>query len=1076
MAIKIISAGAGSGKTYRLTEELTKLLKQNIRPSGIIATTFTNKAAAELEERVRIHLLKAGMTQQAEELANALIGTIHSIGIKLLKRFALEAGLSPLVEIITDDDQQKLFNKSLASVLQADKIQKMQQLGNKLGINKRENGDWRKPLKEIIDLARANNFSPEMLEKSKHYSFESLKAFFCERSEKTAEQWNNDLSNILTATIKKIENGADSTKITKGALNTMENILTSIKLGQPVPWYEWAKLAKLKIGSKSKEIIAELENFTHNHDAHPGFQDDVRDFIYSLFDIAAEAISEYDHFKKTRGLLDYTDMETRVDKLLDNPLVQDFFRKEIDLLLVDEFQDTSPIQLSIFYKLSELASYSIWVGDPKQSIYGFRGADPALMQAIITASGGIKSENIQIFSWRSRKDIVHATNALFTQAFSQLPPEQIYLRVQENSRPLSINAQLPEEKNLPSAIIHWHFKYEGERKQPPSDWTNKSLAFALAEWLKNPPPVYDKAAKIWRKAEPGDVAILCRTNAKGEKIAESLHQAGLQAALSRKGLLKTREIRLLVACLRLLLSKEDSLAVAEIARYASGHSLQEIIEDRLSFLKNPDNLKKLWDAGNPLVKKLIILRKQVIDLSSSEIIDLIIEKLSLKRVLLQWGEAIQRQDNLDILRQLALQYEEGSNRMHTGASLGGFLLWLQDLEKSGNDKQSAGESRDAVNILTYHKSKGLEWPVTICYDLDSPLKKNLFGSFLLSENDKPDLSNILGNRLLRYWINPYADQIKSTKLDSQLQKSEIQKEVEEMTREEEKRLLYVGMTRARDYLILPTTEKNPAKWLNRVAQQEVEDSDILNPNNDFTPWEWEGVPIPKQTSTFTFNTDFPVYEVPEKQAFFFEELQIENETPPPYRINLHKEEQFFRNLYNQPVYDIIPYHQAISEADDTPLPKLGESMNAFLIADYPTLENSLRIENASLLSDGSKITIPDWNLQLITRANAFFATYKTLTGQLPSYRKYPVSFHFENRLFETIIDFITVKKDEIFFVQQLIGTKDDSKIHKEIEKQFSLIYLTAKALQQTTGIQRVRPLLHLSLNGIFVEKPPIDQW
>jgi len=110
MNIKIISAGAGSGKTFRLTEEMVRLLKEGVRPNGIIATTFTNKAAAELQERVRVRLLEEGLTEAANDLTNALIGTVHGLGVKLLKRFAFEAGVSPEVNIIADEDQQILFN------------------------------------------------------------------------------------------------------------------------------------------------------------------------------------------------------------------------------------------------------------------------------------------------------------------------------------------------------------------------------------------------------------------------------------------------------------------------------------------------------------------------------------------------------------------------------------------------------------------------------------------------------------------------------------------------------------------------------------------------------------------------------------------------------------------------------------------------------------------------------------------------------------------------------------------------------------------------------------------------------
>ncbi|MGH8310376.1 MAG: UvrD-helicase domain-containing protein, partial [Steroidobacteraceae bacterium] len=103
--VRFISAGAGSGKTYRLTVELERaLVEEGIRPSRVIGTTFTVKAAAELRERVRERLIQAGRAQLAEQTAQALIGTVHSVCERLLRRFAFELGLSPDLHVASLDD------------------------------------------------------------------------------------------------------------------------------------------------------------------------------------------------------------------------------------------------------------------------------------------------------------------------------------------------------------------------------------------------------------------------------------------------------------------------------------------------------------------------------------------------------------------------------------------------------------------------------------------------------------------------------------------------------------------------------------------------------------------------------------------------------------------------------------------------------------------------------------------------------------------------------------------------------------------------------------------------------------
>lgn len=178
MNLKIISAGAGSGKTYRLTQEMVALLNPDnpnrVRANGIIATTFTNKAAAELQERVRTKLLEEGLIAEADELTNALIGTVHGLGVKLLKRFAFEAGVSPEVDIIADEDQQTMFNQSLAAILTPKLISTMEALAERLGLNKKERYDWRIEVKRLTDIARANAMDLPTLEKSKRNSIDSF--------------------------------------------------------------------------------------------------------------------------------------------------------------------------------------------------------------------------------------------------------------------------------------------------------------------------------------------------------------------------------------------------------------------------------------------------------------------------------------------------------------------------------------------------------------------------------------------------------------------------------------------------------------------------------------------------------------------------------------------------------------------------------------------------------------------------------------------------------------------------------------------------------------------------------------
>jgi ATP-dependent exoDNAse (exonuclease V) beta subunit len=860
-AIEIISAGAGSGKTHTLTNRMAELLKQDVRPEGILATTFTQKAAAELQERVRLRLLEEGRTREADAIGNALIGTVHSIGARLLQRFAYEAGVSPLVEIIADGDEQRLFNESLAQVLTESRIETMNALSDRLGFTKKDDGeyDWRKTIRTITEVARANNFSPEVLEKSKIHSRESFARLLPPTSPATSLNWQNRLGMLLDQTIAALEDHrADDTKTTRDVIEYLRQITNQFRWRGFLYWHEWVKISKQKVGAKSREIFEPLREFTRSHDEHAEFQRDNAAFTDLAFDIAQDALREYAQYKKKRGLIDYTDMETFVSALLRVESVRDTLQQELDLLLVDEFQDTSPIQLDIFLQLSLLAKKSIWVGDPKQSIYGFRGAEPALMQAIMEAAGGVRENNILNTSYRSRPDLVYAANAIFTRAFSNLPKAQIEL-TPANPEPVSIAA--------PRALQHWHFRFaDDDRKTPGKPWLDNCIAAQIRTFLAREIPVWNKKRDQTRPARPGDVAILCRTNEDCIQMAEALNRAGLQAAVAQEGLLETAEARLVLACLKYLVTPSDQLSLAEILVISGRQTLEEMVNNRLRALQeNPENAPSLASGGDPLLAKLQQIRPLTAELSAAELTELLLDTLELRRTVARLGQVTQRLDNLDRFRRYALDYESACQRLHSAASISGFLLWLNRLAEDKLDLKAAGESPDTVRVMTYHKSKGLEFPITVCHHLDQGLRERVWGVNLENEIEKPDLNNILGHRRLRLWMNPYSDQIKGTRLEENLLNSPEWALANRQALDEDARLLYVGITRARDYLILPTTGKG-TRWLNRVFSEGNESAATLDPESEETPFVYNDRVIYCAVEQCYFPREFPEIEVTPEQV------------------------------------------------------------------------------------------------------------------------------------------------------------------------------------------------------------------
>ncbi|MCP3891854.1 MAG: UvrD-helicase domain-containing protein, partial [Desulfobulbaceae bacterium] len=175
---------------------------------------------------------------------------------------------------------------------------------------------------------------------------------------------------------------------------------------------------------------------------------------------------------------------------------------QLDLVLVDEFQDTSPIQLAIFLKLAALAKKSVWVGDQKQAIYGFRDADPSLMDAAITGILKDGEPETLKYSWRSRPELVRSTSDIFMQAFAnQGFPEQ---RVELEPAP-------PVEEKIAQGLspIYEYWQLMSKNKKEDA----KALANSVRDFLDDPNnTIRDKKTGHKRSAKGGDIAILCRMN------------------------------------------------------------------------------------------------------------------------------------------------------------------------------------------------------------------------------------------------------------------------------------------------------------------------------------------------------------------------------------------------------------------------------------------------------------------------------------------------------------------------------------------------------------------------------------
>lgn len=160
-SVEFISAGAGSGKTYKLTTTLSDALESGAaRPDAILATTFTIKAAKELRERARSWLLGKGRIDLATAVGQARIGTVNSVCGRLLQRFCFELGLSPDQTVLSDGQVKRLLATSLSETLDREGQAELVRLTARLGI---EHDKWSRFIESVVKVARDNDISPEQL-------------------------------------------------------------------------------------------------------------------------------------------------------------------------------------------------------------------------------------------------------------------------------------------------------------------------------------------------------------------------------------------------------------------------------------------------------------------------------------------------------------------------------------------------------------------------------------------------------------------------------------------------------------------------------------------------------------------------------------------------------------------------------------------------------------------------------------------------------------------------------------------------------------------------------------------------
>ena len=802
MNVRVITASAGSGKTYRLTKELEDaIVTGRARPESIIATTFTKQSAAELIERARTRLLQAGRGREAHQLLAARIGTVNAVCGSLVADFAFELGLTPELRVLDEVTSELEFRRALARVVSSEQADELGSLTAWF----EQDFDWRQEVRRIVDAARANGMLASDLHACGELSIRDLDA--CMGGCAEDGELDRSLDDALTMAIAAITAGSDATKGTAGYLDLLR--LSAHDLAtKRLRWGGWAKLTSEKPTKKSLAHAAAVQQVAARHAAHPQLRAQMHALIRMLFRVAADGLAAYEAHKRARGVIDFVDQESLALELLRRTDVRAALHGQIDLVLVDEFQDTSPIQLAVFLELAALATESVWVGDPKQAIYGFRGTDPALMdvaiesltsattdpdlvdQAAARLSGGVV-ETLGT-SYRSRPALVRITSEVFARAFAHhgMPEVRTRLRPSRDDEP----------DGLGQVLEYWPFDLERD--------TAPARAAAVAAGVRDllGRDVRVRGLDAVRGLRRSDLAVLCRTNKQCQDVADALGALDVPAVVPRMDLFDTTEALVVIAGMQLWVDPGDALAASEIARLISYPLNLDAVVTRALAAPGADAFR-----DDPTVARVLAAREAGRDRDPLAAVDVVIEATRLRELCAGWGNTALRLANLDALRGHAASYVEKSLAAGDAPTLVGTLRRFTEMTDASSWKTSRADSQalltgeDAVTVSTWHRAKGLEWPITVLFGLESLRDPRSHGVHVMSDPASFDVSDPLRGRWIRFWPNPYSNNQQKGPVRDAFERSATHAMLVSRAEREALRVLYVGWTRARDRLVFAAT-------------------------------------------------------------------------------------------------------------------------------------------------------------------------------------------------------------------------------------------------------------------------------
>ncbi len=834
----VVSAAAGSGKTAVLVERIIrKIMNDNMDIDRFLVVTFTEAAASEMKEKITSALYAKlaenpsdkHIQRQLFKIGGAHIETVHGFCLSIIKRYfhltelpskfriADDNEIVPLKDGIFADLLEKWYKKETENELFAELVEQTSSSKSDKGLldvihevfKKSESfpvprqfqmfaleqlklcadGEILKSAYGKVLLDRVDGIS-----KAVPQAIAAIHSSTDDVAEKYS-QWAASLAGI------KVNTGMSYAEIYKAAVEP--EFPSKPRADRRNPHY-FEMLEVWKYVSVVKDLIDELKGIMYSDSITRADADKTYKLTKMLFDMVNDFEGMYSAEKRRRGIVDFSDLEHFAIKILlaedgGKTKVAEEVSKDFDEIYVDEYQDTNEIQEKLFELVSRNGNI-FCVGDIKQSIYRFRNANPSLflnkLDVTPECTGADSFGKISLANnFRSRRGVIDAVNCIFDTLMSSQVGDSDYGKGER----LEFGATYyPGDDSLAEfdLIINKYGENNGGAKAQA-----EHIAGRIHKMIEEKIPLTDKETGQLRPARPEDFAIMARNSRNFAIIASALESYGIPAAGQDKAdFFGREEIMTMTALLKTIDNPTDEVSlVAAMVCPIFAFTPDELVEIRLclkkgnfydavcaaakSFLPVANKCKAFLDK----LEHFVMLAAKT---PSDRLLQRLYDETAYPAIVLAQAGGRARYANLKTLVTLAKNYEDGGFK-----GIFHFNLFLDSLREHSTaiSEKNADASNGAVKIMTFHKSKGLEFPIVFLAYTEATFSAKDLQKRLMCDKE-------LGIAMKVKDFSTLAD-YSTTMRETMALKTKFDQRSEEM------RLLYVAMTRAKERLIVVASAK-----------------------------------------------------------------------------------------------------------------------------------------------------------------------------------------------------------------------------------------------------------------------------